>query len=118
MKQRNKKILIGGIILILFVLYTLALDPDTSILSNLPFGAGVLLSIQVLLMFAIGLAAVEILTDFFTDTYFSMFDDIKNREKIKEDSKALAIYMLGWSIRLFGYAIMFGLIVLAYMGGR
>jgi len=118
MRPKTKRLLIGIGFFVLFVIYTLALDPDTKILSNLPFGTGLLLSLQVLLMFGIGLSAVELITDFFTDKYFKMFDDKEVLEKIKKNEVALAIYMLGWGLRILGYAIMFGLIVLAYIGNQ
>jgi hypothetical protein len=115
---KTKRTLIGISFLILFVLYTLALDPDTNLLNNLSFGAGLLLSLQILLMFAVGLAAVEIVTDFFTDRYFKLFDEKEIQFLIKKDPKALAIYMLGWSLRILGYSIMFGLIVISYIGNQ
>jgi hypothetical protein len=118
MSTKIKRILIGASFLFLFVLYTLALDPDTNLLSNLSFGTGLLLSLQILIMFGLGLAAVEIITDFFTDRYFKMFDEEEIQALIKEDPRALAIYMLGWSLRILGYSIMFGLIVLAYLGNQ
>jgi len=118
MNYKNKRLVIGSVFMISFVIYTLALDPDSKILSNLPFGAGLLLSLQVLLMFGIGLTSVEIITDFFTDKYFKMFDDDDSLCRIKENELALAIYMLGWGLRILGYAIMFGLIVLSYVGNQ
>ena len=118
MKNKTKRLLIAAIILVSFILYTLAMDPDTNILNNLPFGAGVLLSLQIVLMFAIGLAVVEIITDFFTDRYFKLFDNKEIIDKMKESSLGLAVYMLGWSVRILGYAVMFGLIVLAYIGNQ
>lgn len=118
MKPKTKRYIIASLVLILFILYTLAMDPDVKLLSNLPFGAGLLLSLQILLMFSLGLAAVEIITDFFTDKYFKMFDLEETRDLISKDSKALAIYMLGWGLRILGYAIMFGLIVIAYIGNQ
>lgn len=118
MSTRVKRILIFLGILSAFIGYGLALDPDTDLLSNLPFGAGVLLSLQIVLMFALGLAVVEIVTDFFTDRYYKFLDDKDIVEIIKKDPKAIAIYMLAWSIRILGYAILFGFAILAYVGNR
>lgn len=118
MKTSIKRIVIFFIILLLFIVYTLAMDPDTNILSNLPYGAGLLLSLQVVLMFALGLAVVEIITDFFTDRYFKFLDDPILLENIKRDPKAIATYMLAWSLRIVGYSVMFGLIVISYIGSR
>ena len=118
MKPKTKRHLIGLAFLIMFILYTLAMDPDSNILNNIPFGAGLLLSIQILLMFGIGLSAVELVTDYFTDKYFKLFDDKETVDKIKNNELALAVYMLGWSLRILGYAIMFGLLVLGYVDNQ
>ena len=116
MSTRIKRVLIFISILVAFIGYGLALDPDTNLLSNLPFGAGILLSLQIVLMFALGLAVVEVITDFFTDRYFKFLDDEDIVEVIKRDPKAIAIYMLAWSIRILGYAILFGFAIVAYVG--
>ena len=116
MSARMKRVLIFLAILVAFIGYGLALDPDTNLLSNLPFGAGILLSLQIVLMFALGLAVVEVITDFFTDRYFKFLDDKDIVEVIKRDPKAIAIYMLAWSIRILGYAILFGFAIVAYVG--
>jgi len=116
MENRKKRLIIFGILFFAFIIYNLALDPDFKLIENLPFGSGLLLTLQVLLMSSIGIAIVEIITDLFLDRYFGFMDKIDFSKGFKEYPKVVAILMLAWSIRLAGYAIMFGLIVLAYLG--
>jgi len=116
MSAKKKRLYLLVFIFIAFVVYSLALDPDVKLLENLPFGAGLLLTIQVLLMTSISIAIIETISDLFTDRYFAFFDKDNVKDIVEKDPKALSIYMLAWSVRILAYGIVTAGVVMAYVG--
>ncbi len=114
MKKKRTIILITA--LIVYFVYTLALDPNVKLLENLPVGGGLLLTIQIFLMVAVGLIIIETVTDFYTDKYFKIFEEENMDDVIKNNPIALAIYMLAWSLRILAYAVLTGFTIYAYIG--
>ena len=107
-----KRLLIGSISLIAFVGYFVLTDPSNKFLSNLGWGIGLILTLQIVAVALIGMFVVEILGDWYVDPVFGKEKELI--EKAKEDPKAASIASLSKSLRIVSYSLIIAAAILAF----
>jgi hypothetical protein len=103
--RKNISVLVFVALGIIYYLFT---DPDLGIISNLPFGAELLIVLNIFVLSALSIALIEMAPRLFFDGGELDGDERDLIRKAKNDAKAAATIYLGNSIRTVGYAIIVG----------
>ena len=114
--NRRKKLISFISMLMLFVVYYLATDPDSNIFSNLPFGSDLILTLNIFIIGIMSILVVEFVPDFFIDEIYGKEDEV--REHAVKTPEGAAMVLIAKSIRIFAYAIIITGSIIAYnLGG-
>jgi len=102
---RNKLHRWTGAILtvVVFILYMLSTDPDFKVINNLPFGVGLLLSLQAVFMTMLMFVVIELGLDYIMDIIYPNEPDLV--KKARETSEGAGQVALAKSVRILGYCI-------------
>lgn len=100
-----KKIVLVVSMIISIIAYMFAIDPDTELLKNLPFGSSFIFALSAVVMSFMGIVIVETIPDMFTDEL------VANREtladKARQTPTGAGMVLIALSIRILAYAIIF-----------
>jgi len=110
--SRHKRWVIGLISVLAFIGYFIVTDPSNKILSDLGWGVGLIITLQIVAVGLIGMFVVEILGDWYIDPVFGKEKELIN--KAKEDPKAASIASLSKSLRIVSYAVIIAAAILAF----
>jgi len=98
---RFKRFMISLVITIAFVLYYIVIDPNTAVLKDIPGGVLLVLTLQIVVVSALGIWLVEVVPDFFLDYIYGKERDIAN--KAKESHVGAGYALIAKSLRILGY---------------
>ena len=112
MNGRLKRILSGIVFVSIFVIYFLSVDPDSTVLQNIPFGVDIILAIRIFILAIIGIVLIEFIPDFFVDDIYGKEEDA--RKIANRTSTGAGMVLIAKSIRLFGYSIIVAGSIIAY----
>jgi hypothetical protein len=98
-----KRRLIALLVITSFVVYYLVTDPDTKLFQNLPFGSGLILTLNIFILTAVAVWVVEVLPDYFLDIVYGR--ESKLVEIAKQTPQGAGYALIAKSLRILGYCI-------------
>jgi len=113
--METKRRLTGLLIVVLFVVYYLATDPDTKIFQDLPFGSGLILTLNIFVISLMSIIMMEVLPDFIVDGIYGRERSL--RDRACETSQGASSVMIAKSIRLLGYSFIIAASIISYNMG-
>jgi len=115
MENKIKRRLAAILTIVMFVVYYLATDPDTTIFQNLEFGAGLILTFNIFVIAMASIILIEFVPDFFIDVIYGKEEDL--RKKASETNDGAGLVMIAKSIRILAYAIIIAASIAVYNVG-
>lgn len=100
-----KKIATIAVMLLTIVTYYIITDPDVDIMSDLPFGIGLIIILEVVIKTFIGIVIIEVIPDIFTDELVNNREALS--EKARQTPEGAGLILKALSIRLIAYATIF-----------
>ena len=97
---------------LVFVLYYLATDPDTSFFQNLPFGAPLVLTLNIFIITIISIVVIEFVPDYIIDMIYGPEEQL--RYKAVETSQGAGQALIAKSIRILAYSFIMAASIIAY----
>ena len=110
--RQHKRWMIGLLSVIAFFGYFYFTDPDNKVLSNIGWGIGIILTLQIVAVSLMGLFVIEVLGDWYVDPIFGKEKELI--DKAKEDPKAASIASLSKSLRILSYALIVAAAIIAF----
>jgi len=96
----------------IFVLYYISTDPDTKFFQNLPFGAPLILTINIFIIAIAGIILIEFIPDYFIDIIYGRESLL--RRKAEETADGAGKAMIAKSIRILAYGIIVSAAIISY----
>jgi len=107
-----KRRISGIFILLLFIAYYISTDPDFKLFQDLPFGVGLILTLNIFVISMASIIMVEFLPDFFIDVIYGKEE--KLREKAALTSVGASNVMIAKSIRILAYSFIIAASIISY----
>lgn len=101
-------------VIFILVAYYVITDPDILLLSDLPFGAGLLLTLNIFVISITAILLVEFAPDFFIDRAYG--NESVLRKTASNDAVGSALVLVAKSLRILGYCIIITGAIVAYGG--
>lgn len=100
------------LVIFIFIAYYIGTDPDTSVLVGIPFGTGIILTLQIFIVSISSILMVEFLPDFFIDVIYGKESLL--REKAAQTSHGAGTVMMAKSIRILAYSFIIAASIISY----
>jgi len=103
-RRDNIKRWIGVVLtIVMFVLFYISTDPDAKLLTDLPYGVPLILSLNIFVTAMFGIIVIEFFLDFFIDIIYGNEKDL--RVKAYESPQGAGLVMIAKSLRILAFAI-------------
>jgi len=100
------------IMIAIFIGYYISTDPDNKFMQNLPFGAPLILTLNIFVIAIIGIVVIEFIPDYFVDKIYGK-EELLRLEAIKTPEGA-GTAMLAKSVRILAYSIILAASIVSY----